>query len=316
MTGGATRAIGWLLLASALAIPQLSDSSAWLTFWITTLLFAFLGQAWNVLAGYGGQFSFGHAVFFGTAAYASAILQVRYGVNAWPAAVAGIAAGGAVGAFLGAVSFRYGLRGSYFALVTLAFAEVFRILANSLPFTGGGQGILIPLMPGASNLQFLDRTSVYYLLVGLVVVGVAISRWLEASRFGAWLVAVRENEAAASALGIRVFRVKLAAITLSGAMAGAAGVIYAQMFLYLDAAIAYGPHVSVEALLGPIIGGLGTVFGPIVGAVLLHALGEAAKSAMGATPGLNLVLYGIVLVVILRFLPDGVVGLLKRWGGR
>lgn len=316
MTGGATRAIGWLLLASALAIPQLSDSSAWLTFWITTLLFAFLGQAWNVLAGYGGQFSFGHAVFFGTAAYTSAILQVRYGVNAWPAAVAGIAAGGAVGAFLGAVSFRYGLRGSYFALVTLAFAEVFRILANSLPFTGGGQGILIPLMPGASNLQFLDRTSVYYLLVGLVVVGVAISRWLEASRFGAWLVAVRENEAAASALGIRVFRVKLAAITLSGAMAGAAGVIYAQMFLYLDAAIAYGPHVSVEALLGPIIGGLGTVFGPIVGAVLLHALGEAAKSAMGATPGLNLVLYGIVLVVILRFLPDGVVGLLKRWGGR
>jgi branched-chain amino acid transport system permease protein len=311
-----SRALGWLMLAAALAIPQVSASSAWLTFWITTLLFAYLGQAWNVLAGYGGQFSFGHAAFFGTGAYIAAICQVRYGVNPWIAGLGGVVGGGIVGAAIGWVSFRYGLRGSYFALVTLAFAEVFRVLANAVAITGGGQGMLIPLKPGVEHFQFIDRANFYYLLVALVVSGVLIARWLEASRFGAWLVAVRENEDAARALGIRVFRVKLAAIALSAAMAGTAGVVYAQLFLYLDAGVAYGGHVSVEALLGPIVGGLGTALGPVVGAVLLHGLGEAAKGVVGATPGLNLVLYGVVLVIMLRFLPDGVVGWLKRWGQR
>lgn len=298
--------------AALLALPLVLRSEAWLSFWITTLLFVSLGQSWNVLGGYGGQFSFGHAVFFGTGGYATAVLQVKFGVPALVAAAAGICFGALVGAFIGALSFRYGLRGSYFALVTLAFAEVFRILASSLAITGSGFGILIPLDARAVNLQFADRTVFYYLVLGLVAIGLAISLTLERTRFGAWLMAVRENEDAAKALGIDVFRVKLGAITLSGAMAAATGVFYAQYFLFLDSGIAFGPHVSVEALLGPIIGGLGTAFGPIVGGILLHGLGDVAKRAMGDAPGLNLVLYGALLIVMLRFLPDGLIGLVRR----
>jgi branched-chain amino acid transport system permease protein len=298
--------------AALLALPLLVRSEAWLSFWITTLLFVSLGQSWNVLGGYGGQFSFGHAVFFGSGGYATAVLQVKFGVPALAAAAAGIAFGALVGAFIGTLSFRYGLRGSYFALVTLAFAEVFRILASSLTLTGSGFGILIPLDARAVNLQFADRTVFYYAVLGLVAIGLAISLSLERTRFGAWLMAARENEDAAKALGIDVFRVKLGAITLSGAMAAAAGVFYAQYFLFLDSGIAFGPSVSVEALLGPIIGGLGTAFGPIVGGILLHGLGDLAKRAMGDAPGLSLVLYGALLIVMLRFLPDGVIGLGKR----
>jgi branched-chain amino acid transport system permease protein len=305
-----------ILLAAAaaalIALPVLVRSEAWLSFWITTLLFVFLGQSWNVLGGYGGQFSFGHAVFFGTGGYAAAVLQVKFGVPALLAAGAGIAFGALVGAFIGTLSFRYGLRGSYFALVTLAFAEVFRILASSLALTGSGFGILIPLDARAANLQFADRTVFYYVVLALVGIGLAISLALERSRFGAWLMAVRENEDAAKALGIDAFRVKLGAITLSGAMAAAAGVFYAQYFLFLDSGIAFGPHVSIEALLGPIVGGLGTAFGPILGGILLHGLGEVAKRAMGDAPGLNLVLYGALLIVMLRFLPDGLIGLARR----
>ena len=302
-------AVAALVLA---ALPILLRSDAWLSFAITTLLFVFLGQSWNVLGGYGGQFSFGHAVFFGSGAYATAILQVKFGVPALAAAVAGVAAGALVGAFIGALSFRYGLRGSYFALVTLAFAEVFRIVASSLNVTGSGFGILIPLDARAINLQFPSRLAFYYVVLALVGIGFAISVGLERSRFGAWLMAVRENEDAAKALGIDAFRVKLGAIVISGAMAATAGVFYAQYFLFIDSGIAFGPHVSVEALLGPIIGGLGTAFGPIVGGILLHTLGDVAKRVMGDAPGLSLVLYGVLLIVMLRFLPDGLNGLLRR----
>jgi branched-chain amino acid transport system permease protein len=296
----------------AAVLPLVLRSDAWLSTAITTLLFVFLGQSWNVLGGYGGQFSFGHAVFFGAGAYATAVLQVKFGVPAVIAAFAGVAAGALVGAFIGALSFRYGLRGSYFALVTLAFAEAFRIVASSLAVTGSGFGILIPLDARAINLQFPSRLAFYYVVLALVGIGFAISVGLERSRFGAWLMAVRENEDAAKALGIDAFRVKLGAIVVSGAMAATAGVFYAQYFLFIDSGIAFGPHVSVEALLGPIIGGLGTAFGPIVGGILLHTLGDLAKRVMGDAPGLSLVLYGVLLIVMLRFMPNGLNGLLQR----
>ena len=306
------RLTGLAALALLGLAPLLVTSASWLSFWIGALLFALLGQAWNVLGGYGGQNSFGHAVFFGTGAYGAAILQVKFGVPAPPAALAGIALGALVGLLIGALSFRSGLRGSYFALATLAFAEIFRITAGAVAITGGGQGILIPLDARAANLQFVDRRAVYYLLLALVLGTLALTRALERSRFGARLMAVRENEDAARALGINAFRVKLGAITLSGAITAAAGVVYVQYFLFVDAHLAYGPSVSIEALLGPLIGGVGTAAGPIVGAIVLHAVGEGAKRVMGDTPGLDLALYGFLLIAMLRFLPDGLIGLARR----
>jgi branched-chain amino acid transport system permease protein len=294
-----------------LVLPLFIESRFWLGFWTTTLFFALLGQSWNILGGYGGQVSFGHAVFFGTGAYVSAVLQVRFGLDAWSSAAIAVAAGALVGAFIGALSFRYGLRGSYFALVTLAFAEVFRVLVNAWDFTGSGFGMLVPMKPGAANLQFADRSWFYYAILLLVFLAYAVTWRVERSRFGAYLLAIRENEDAARALGINTFRIKLAAITLSGAMAAVAGVFYIQYYLFVDSHVGYGAAMSVNALLAPLIGGAGTVLGPLIGAVALGSLAELTSLLLGKQPGVNLLAFGVLLLVILRFLPNGLMGLLR-----
>lgn len=298
-------------LAIAVAAPLLLRSDYQLNFLILVLFSAYLGQAWNLLGGYGGQASFGHVVFFGTGAYASSILQMQFGVSPWLGLVAAALAGGLVGALIGLLSFRFGLRGSYFALITLAFAEVFRILANSVPFTGAGLGILIPLRQSAENFQFRDKAGFYDVILALTLVSLAIAAWLEHSRFGARLAAVRENEDAASALGVDVFRTKLCAIILSGALTGMGGTFYAQYFLYIDPSIAYSLGRSVEILLVAIVGGVGTVFGPLLGALVLQMVSEATRAWFDAPP-LSLVIYGVLLILIVGFLPDGLMGLVRR----
>ena len=165
----------------------------------------------------------------------------------------------AVGAGVGAASFRYGLKGSYFALVTLAFAEVFRILTNSVEFTGGGLGMLIPMKQTLSNFQFGDRRVFYFIILSLTVASVAIALWLKSSRFGARLAAIRENEDSARALGIHTFAEKIKILMISGAIAGVGGCFFAQYFLYIDPTIAFGVDKSVEMLLVSMIGGAGTV---------------------------------------------------------
>jgi branched-chain amino acid transport system permease protein len=305
-----------LVVAVLAAVPLVVHSNTALNFLVITLLTALAGQGWNILGGYGGQYSFGHAAFFGTGAYVTAILQVRYGVNAWPGFAIGIAAGALVGAIIGALTFRAGLRGSYFALVTLAFAEVLRILASVAPVTGAGVGTLIKLDLHASALQFESRAVFYWVILVLLAVSLVIARTIENTRFGAWLIAVRENEDAARALGVDAFKVKLGAMTISAAITAAAGCFYAQYFLFVDSGIAYGTRMSVEALLTPIIGGAGTVFGPLVGALVVKALGEVATYVAGDAPGLNLIVYGCVLVLVIAFAPRGLIGLVTGAGRR
>jgi branched-chain amino acid transport system permease protein len=309
-----------LVIAALAVVPLLTDSNVVLNFLAMALLIALVGQGWNVLGGYGGQYSFGHAAFFGTGAYVTAILQVRYGLNAWAAFALGIAGGALVGAAIGALAFRSGLKGSYFALVTLAFAEVLRILASVAPITGAGVGILVTLDLRPEAFQFQSRAPFYWVVLALVAASLVIVRLIEQSRFGAWLVAVRENEDAARAVGVDATRVKLAAMTVSAAITAAAGGFYTQYFLYVDSGIAYGPWISVEALLAPIVGGIGTAFGPLLGALAVKALGESTKLVTGDAPGIDLVMYGGVLILIVAFAPHGIAGLLadlrsclRRW---
>lgn len=290
-------------------IPVFSDSGVVLNFVMTALYACLLAQAWNVLGGFGGQFSFGHALFFGTGAYVQAIAQMRWGLNPWLALPLGMLLAASVGAFVGAVSFRYGLRGSYFALVTLAFAEVFRIVATSVPFTGAGVGLMLPLRESAANMQFGSRHGFVWLILGLVTLALLITAWLRHSRFGACLQAVRDNEDAARAVGVDPFRIKLAATVLSGGLMGAAGAFYVQVFQYIDPGIAYGPHTSVEALVGAIVGGMGTLWGPVLGAIGLHILADLTRNLFGQLPGINMVIYGVVLVLIVMFLPRGIAGI-------
>jgi len=300
-----------LVMAALATVPLLTSSNVVLNFLTVALLIALAGQGWNVLGGYGGQYSFGHAAFFGTGAYVTAILQTRYGVNAWLGFVLGIAGGALVGAVIGALTFRSGLKGSYFALVTLAFAEVLRIFASVAPVTGAGVGILVTLDLRPEAFQFQSRAPFYWILLALVGLSLVVVRLIEHSRFGAWLVAVRENEDAARALGVDATRVKLAAITVSAAMTAAAGAFYVQYFLFIDSGIAYGPWISIEALLAPIVGGIGTVFGPLLGALVVRILGELTRLAVGDAPGLDLVIFGSVLILVVAFAPRGIAGVLS-----
>ncbi|MFF7057002.1 branched-chain amino acid ABC transporter permease [Achromobacter spanius] len=297
------------LFGVALAVlATYAQSGVLLTFVMMSLYAALLSQAWNILGGYGGQLSFGHALFFGVGAYAQALGQLSLGINPWLALPMAIALGALTGLAVGGLTFRYGLKGSYFALVTLAFAEVFRILALSAPFTGGGVGLMVPLQEGAANMQFVSRRGYIYLLLAFVVLALAVTAWLRHSRFGAYLQAVRDNEDAARAIGVNPLRVKLGGIALSAAFMSAAGAFYVQVFQYIDPGIAFGSAVSVEALVGAIVGGMGTLWGPVLGAVALHGLADLTRNLFGELPGISMVIYGVVLILIVMFLPRGISG--------
>ena len=280
---------------------------------VLTLIFftAYIGQSWNILGGYAGQFSFGGVMFFGTGAYTSSILLTSFGVPPIIGIFAAIFMGAFLGLIVGYLSFRSGLRGSYFALITLAFAELLRVLANSVEFTGGGVGLFLTYAPGLHNLQFNSPTGFYYFSLVLLVISLAIAMWLERSRFGAQLVAIRENEDAAEALGIDTLKCKIYAIMIMGGMGGAAGTFYAQKYLYIDPPISYSIALSVEMLLVTIVGGMGTVFGPLVGSFFLHTVNEFARHFID-TPAVSLIVYGFILILIISFLPNGLVGLFRR----
>jgi branched-chain amino acid transport system permease protein len=243
---------------------------------------------------------------------------VTHGWNPWIAWVAAMGMGGIVGTMISVLSFRAGLRGSYFALITLAFAEVFRIVANSVEFTRGGLGILIKADQRPINFQFKEPIWIYYIALGLCIVSLLIAWWLTRSRFGARLVAIRENEDAARALGIDVFTEKVKVLALSGAMCAAGGSFYAQKYLYVDPVIAFGIDKSVEMLLVTMVGGAGTIFGPLIGSVALTFINEITRAVPSYVPALknvqplSLVVYGIMLMLIVARLPDGLMSLFKR----
>jgi len=185
---------------------------------------------------------------------------------------------------------------------------VLRIVASVAPITGAGVGTLIKLDLRAQAFQFQSRAVFYWIVLALVALSLVIAKLIERSRFGVWLIAVRENEDAAQALGVDAAMVKSAAMVISGAITAAAGCFYAQYFLFVDSGIAYGTWISIEALLTPIIGGVGTVFGPLLGALVVRALGEGAQLVTGDAPGLDLVVYGAVLVLVIAFTPRGLIG--------
>lgn len=299
------------VLTVAILFPFVFPSNFMVNFGVMALFYAFIGQSWNISGGFAGQLSFGHVAFFGVGAYASTIVQLRLGWSPWLGLPAAALAGALVGGVIGVLSFRAGLKGSYFALITLAFAEVLRIVTNSVSFTGGGLGMLIPMKASAANFQFADRSGFYFLILLLAALSVALAEWLRRSRFGAQLAAIRENEDSAKALGINVFREKVKVMLLSGAIGGMGGCFFAQYFLYIDPLVVFGVDKSVEMLLVSMIGGAGTVYGPLVGALLLAFISDITR-VLTQIQGLSLVLYGSLLVVIIAYLPNGLIDLFKR----
>jgi branched-chain amino acid transport system permease protein len=299
------------LIAFALLAPLALPSQYMVTLALLTVISAALGQGWNLAGGFGGLTSFGHVGFFGLGAYTAALLQTRYGWNPWLGLPAAALVGALVGGIMGLAAFRAGLRGSYFALVTLAFAEAFRVLVNSFDFFGAGLGIQLKLAPSALNFQFLDRRVSYLLALSLLAMTTGAALHLRRSRFGARLAAVRESEPAAAALGIDVVRSICLALALSAALTAMGGVLYLQSYLYIDPSIAFSPQRSVEMLLVAMIGGAGTVWGPLLGALVLHIVADGSQ-LLTSRPGVAPMLYGVLLLAVVWLLPGGI----ARFRGR
>jgi branched-chain amino acid transport system permease protein len=273
------------------------------------LLFGYLGVAWNILGGYAGQFSFGHAAFFGVGAFTSTLLQIHMGVNPWIGMFLAGIAGLLLGQFIGFLTFRYGLRGPYFALAMLALAEMLRVLAVEWMTERYPLGIILPLIGDSfRDFQFRSKVPYYYIILCMAAFALYFSRVIEDNRIGSYFKAIRENEEAAETLGVNTFKYKMAAMAISSFLTAMGGTFYVQYYLTIDEEAAFGVAVSIEILLGPIIGGAGTVFGPILGAGILECLSEGSRNLLGAYSGVHLMLYGAILIVIIIFLPKGILG--------
>jgi branched-chain amino acid transport system permease protein len=278
---------------------------------ILSFLFAGLGLAWNIAGGYAGLISFGHAAFFGIGAYTSTILLLRYNITPWLGLWAGAVLAAVSGILLALICAR--LRGPFFILSTLAFAEVVRIAAlNFASFTGGPEGLSVSPVADPANMVFSAKPAYAMLMLGYLLLAYIVTKGLEASRFGFYLLAIRDNEDAAGAAGINPLLGRTAALALSAGLTGIGGSLFAQYFLYLDPTYAISPELSFQFALLPAVGGLGTAIGPILGSFLITPLSELLRSYLGsAAAGLHLMIYSVALALVMLYFPSGIAGALR-----
>ncbi len=290
---------------------------------VRVLIFLIMAVGWNIMSGFGGMFSFGHAAYFGLGAYTSVYLLVEHGVSPWVGMAAGMVVAAFVAVVIGYFSFRYKLQGAYFALATFAFAEMLRLITTSSDFVNSAMGYQVPLIQGSSLwlLQFPADSPAYF-WVALVLAGaaVAVSIVFLHSRTGRYVTALRDDELAAASLGTPVMGCKLVTVALSAAITAVAGAFYTQYYLFVNPELAFGSAVSIEAIVPAVIGGIGTVWGPVVGAIIVGSLSDVTATLLRTPPefldflqgrsGLDVMLYAVLLILIVRFLPKGIVGTL------
>ncbi|MBV1697473.1 MAG: branched-chain amino acid ABC transporter permease [Hyphomicrobiales bacterium] len=315
LTAGVTRRSAIplaLLLAALLAAPWLVNDYL-LTMLIIILYFGYAGQAWNIMMGFAGQLSLGHALYLGLGGYVAATLFTRFGIGPWLGFAVAIPVASAAGAIIGFLAFRFRVAGIYFAILTIAFAEFARIGFDNWDYVHASSGLFVPVKQYAHNNPWLlrgDPTMFYYVILGATVLLFVLCHFLVRSRVGYFWLAIREDETAARAAGIDTFRYKMIAVVVSAAMTSFAGVFYAFFYNNLFPEQVFSIFRSVEIILGPIIGGIGTLFGPILGAFVLKGLAEALSSVMTAfgidLPGVTQVFYGVCLLIVVVALPDGV----------
>jgi branched-chain amino acid transport system permease protein len=301
-----------VLVAVLIALPYFV-SGYLVTVLILILYFAYVGQAWNIMMGFAGQLSLGHALYVGLGAYAAAALYVHFGVSPWIGLGASIAISALAGAVIGFLAFRFGVAGVYFAILTIAFAEFARIGFDHFAWVQGSSGLFLPVANYTQNDFWNLRgspTMFYYLLLAMTAAAFILSHILLRSRAGYYWLAIRESPEAAQALGINIFRYKMYAVVLSAAMTSLAGVVFAFFYNNLFPEQVFHISRSIELILGPIIGGIGTLVGPLVGAFILTALAEGMREVMlqlgVEVPGVKQVFYGICLLFVVMYLPDGV----------
>jgi branched-chain amino acid transport system permease protein len=300
------------LAAALVALPAVANSYV-LSVATLVLYLAFTGQAWNVMTGFAGQLSLGHSLYVGVAAYVAGGLFFHYGLGPWAGLWLAMLVCMLLGAAIGFLAFRFGISGVYFALLTIAFAEFTRIGFDHLAWTGGPGGMFLKVAQRdqIDLVHFRGPPAMYYYAMLACTAGaLALCAWLLRSRAGYYWQAIRENEEAAQALGINIFRWKMLAMILSSAMTAVAGVFFAFYYNNLFPEQIFNISRSIEIILGPIIGGVGTLFGPILGAAVLTVLSDAITELLAhygwEIPGIKQVFYGVVLLAVIVFLPHGI----------
>jgi branched-chain amino acid transport system permease protein len=298
-----------VVLVVLLAAPLFADRYL-MSVLILIFYFAYVGQAWNLMMGFAGQLSLGHALYVGLGGYVSALLWLKLGIGPWLGVFAAVAVAAAFGAIIGWLGFRFGIAGVYFALLTIAFAEFTRIAFDHYDYAGAAGGLFLRVEDSGQWWNLRGGTLLfYYLALALAIGALALSAWLARTRLGYQWLAVREDEEAARALGIDVFRAKMVAVLISSGLTAVGGVFTAFYSNNLFPSRVFDINRSIEIILAPIVGGLGTVFGPVVGAFMLTPLGElltALTDRLGInTPGVKAAFYGLALMVIIVLKPAG-----------
>lgn len=305
------RVLSALGVAALLAAPLLTANPFVHHVLIMVLFWTLLGASWNLLGGFGGQVSFGHATFLGVGAYTTMLFYLSLGWSPW----LGLLAGGALGALIalpiGLICFR--LRGPYFSLATLAVAEIVRLVAlNWEQLTNGPTGLLITSLPTLSlfghEVNWEGKLPFYYVVAALALFAMALTYALSRSRLGAYLLAIREDVDSAEAAGVDTVRTKVVALVLSAFVVGLAGGFYALYFRYIDPDAVFSIPLSVEMVFIAVVGGIATTGGPIVGAVFLVTISELFRERFQVG---HLIFYGLLMMIVIRYLPEGIWGRLR-----
>ena len=284
---------------------------------ILIFFFAYLGSCWNILGGITGQLSLGHAVFFGIGAYTSTYLYIHFGLSPWLGMFIGGCFSVGVGFVIGYPCFRFGVKGPYFALITVAFGELMKILFTNWKMFGGATGMLLSFKNSSfKNFIFMGKIPYYYIILVLLLSVVAVTYLIHRTRLGIYLLSIKQNEGASEAIGIDVLKYKLIALAISSFLTAMGGTFYSQYLLYIDPDTVLSINLSIDMIIAPIIGGTGTIWGPTVGSFILNIVGEASKTMIGGGTGklggVHVLIYGVILVGIVLFAPAGIIGYLKE----
>lgn len=302
-----------LILLTLLLLP-LFLSQYLLGIFVFIFYYAYLGQCWNILTGYTGNISLGHSLYVGIGAYVSTVLATNLGLSPWVGMLIGGLGATFISLIMGYLAFRFGLRNVYFVLITIAFAEIGRLIALHLKPLGQFMGLFIDFKPALANFQFKGNMPYYYISLGFVVFSLVVVRAIELSKLGRYIVALREDEDAAESIGVNGFKYKMIALGISSFMTALAGTFYANYIFYLHPTSIMSMALSIEIILRPIIGGLGTLFGPLIGSFLITPLAEISRSffAKAGFEGLHIVIYGFLLIASVLFFPRGIYAYIKK----
>jgi len=296
-------------------LPTLPRNKFYEDLVVSMFFYGALASAWNLVGGFAGQISLGHTAFFGIGAYTSTLLYLHYGLTPWLGMIVGAGLSILVALGIGIPCFR--LKSHFFALATIAFGEVLRLVASYWRgLTQGGVGLLIPFKPALENFMFQSKLPYAYIALALMLVIILVSYIIRNSRFGFYLISLREDQDAAESLGVKTARCKLLVFLISVFFTSILGTFYAQYLLFIDPFTLFSLNFSIELALFTIIGGLGTVIGPILGAFMLTPLDVFLRAWLGGvSAGLNFIVYGLVLMVAVKYFPKGLAGWLQTWYG-